>query len=61
MDIGVEINPKVRFGKPILKGTRITVTEVLGWLAAGMEFDEIKEEYGLTKAQITDALKYKEA
>jgi len=60
METGIEINPQVRFGKPVVKGTRITVTEVLGWLAAGMDFDEIKDEYGLTKTQITDALKYME-
>ena len=54
----IEINPKIRFGKPIIRGTRIAVDEVLGMLAGGMEFDEIKKEYGLTKTQITDALKY---
>ncbi len=55
---GIEINPKIRFGKPVIKGTRITVEEVLGMLAGGMDFDEVKKEYGLTKQQITAALKY---
>ena len=54
----IEINPKIRFGKPIIRGTRIAVDEVLGMVAGGMEFDDIKKEYGLTKTQITDALKH---
>ena len=55
---GIEINPKIRFGKPVIKGTRITVEEVLGMLAGGMDFSEIKKEYGLTKQQIAAAIKY---
>ena len=54
----VEINPKSRFGKPVIKGTRITVEEVLGALATGMDFDEIKHEYGITRAHITAAVTY---
>jgi uncharacterized protein (DUF433 family) len=30
----IEINADVRFGKPCLKGTRISVYDVLGWLAS---------------------------
>lgn len=51
----ITINPKIRFGKPFIKGTRITVEEVLGALASGMGFEEIKGEYGLTRAQIAAA------
>jgi uncharacterized protein (DUF433 family) len=54
----IAINPKVRFGKPTIKGTRITVEEVLGALEGGMNFNEIQQEYGLTKGQIQAALKY---
>ena len=60
MNTNIVIDPEIRFGKPTLKGTRITVTDVLGWLAGGMDFDEIKEEYGIDKKQVTDALKYME-
>lgn len=48
----IVIDPKVRFGKPIVKGTRITVEEVLGFLAGGMDFGEIEREYGLTKNDV---------
>jgi len=35
----------IRFGKPCIKGTRIAVCDVLGWLAAGMSFDEIIDDF----------------
>ena len=38
-------NAGIRFGKPCIKGTRITVYDVLSWLAAGMTFDEIIEDF----------------
>ena len=37
----ITINPEIRFGKPIVIGTRITVFDVLNWLANGITFDEI--------------------
>ena len=41
----IEINSDVRFGKPCLKGTRIAVYDVLGWLASGMTHQEICQDY----------------
>lgn len=57
-NVKIIIDPKVRFGKPTIEGTRITVEEVLGALAGGMEFMEIKTEYGLTRDQILAAIRY---
>ena len=37
----ITIDPEKRFGKPILIGTRISVADVLGWLANGMTKEEI--------------------
>jgi uncharacterized protein (DUF433 family) len=37
----ITINPEIRFGKPIIIGTRITVFDVLNCLANGMTIDEI--------------------
>lgn len=54
----VAIDPKIRFGKPTIAGTRITVEEVLGALEGGMGFDEIQQEYGITREQIRAALQY---
>ncbi len=55
----IVINPNIRFGKPTIKRTRITVYDVLGWLAAGMSFDEIIEDFPeLTNGDIHAVLAY---
>ncbi|HOZ51600.1 MAG TPA: DUF433 domain-containing protein [Chitinophagaceae bacterium] len=41
----IEINPDIRFGKPVIKNTRIAVNDILGWLASGMTKEEIVEDY----------------
>lgn len=41
----IEINPKVLVGKPVIKGTRLTVEFILGLLAHGATFNEIMDEY----------------
>ncbi|UBM61604.1 DUF433 domain-containing protein [Candidatus Sulfidibacterium hydrothermale] len=41
----IEINPEKRFGKPIIKGTRISVYDVLSWLSNGMTREDIIREY----------------
>jgi len=38
-------DPEICFGKPCIKGTRITVGDILGWLSAGMTAAEIIEDY----------------
>ncbi len=45
-------NPNKRFGKPCIRNTRITVFDVLGWLASGMTYDEII--YDLPELTIND-------
>ncbi|MBE9595163.1 MAG: DUF433 domain-containing protein, partial [Proteobacteria bacterium] len=42
----IVIDDRIRHGKPIIKGTRITVDEVLGALIGGMNYGEIESEYG---------------
>ena len=41
----IKINPLKRFGKPCVRDTRITVYEVLGWLASGMSVEEILSDF----------------
>lgn len=41
----ITIDPQVRFGKPCIRGMRISVFDVLGWLASGMTSMEIIEDY----------------
>jgi uncharacterized protein (DUF433 family) len=41
----IGIDPNIRFGKPYLKNTRITVADVLGWMASGMSPAEIVADF----------------
>lgn len=41
----IVFNPEIRFGKPCIKGTRISVYDVLSWLANGMSHEEIIEDF----------------
>jgi uncharacterized protein (DUF433 family) len=41
----ISIDPNIRFGKPCIKDTRITVTDILHWLASGMSHEEILNDY----------------
>ncbi|MBN7809408.1 DUF433 domain-containing protein [Algoriphagus sp. H41] len=55
----IAIDPNVRFGKPYLVGTRITVSDVLGWMASGMRLEEILEDFPeLSSEQIRACLAY---
>jgi len=55
----IKRNPNKRFGKPCVRDTRITVYDVLGWLASGMTFDEIISDFPeLTKEDIKACLAY---
>ena len=41
----IEVNPEIMFGKPVIKGTRITVEQLLRKLAAGMSIEQIIEDH----------------
>jgi len=47
----IEADPEIRFGKPVIKGTRITVYDVLGWLVSGMTHQEILEDFPQLKQE----------
>lgn len=55
----IGLNPEVRFGKPVVKGTRTTVAEVLEMLANGMTPEQIQEDFpALGPPQIRACLLY---
>jgi uncharacterized protein (DUF433 family) len=55
----ISIDPDVRFGKPCIKGTRITISDILGWLASGMTSQEILEDFpALREEHIRAALSF---
>ena len=55
----ITIEPDKRGGRPCIRGMRITVYDVLGWLAAGMSSEEIIDDFPeLTKTDIQAALAF---
>ena len=53
----ITLDPKVMAGKPVIKGTRLTVDYILNLLAHGASWEEILEEYnGLTQEDIRACL-----
>ncbi|MBP7583678.1 MAG: DUF433 domain-containing protein [Spirochaetes bacterium] len=55
----IEINPRVMAGKPVIKGTRLTVQYIISMLGQGMTEDEILREYkGLAREDIKACLVY---
>ncbi|MCL2040951.1 MAG: DUF433 domain-containing protein [Bacteroidales bacterium] len=55
----IRITPDKRFGKPCVRETRITVYDVLGWLSAGMTYDDILTDFPeLTRQDILACLAF---
>lgn len=55
----IVIDPQIRFGKPTVRGTRISVGDVLSYLASGMSEDEILEDFpSLTREDLRACLAY---
>jgi uncharacterized protein (DUF433 family) len=55
----ITIEAGKRGGKPCIRGMRITVYDILSWLANGMSYDEIISDFPeLTKIDILAALEY---
>ena len=55
----ITINPEKRFGRPCVRDTRISVFDVLGWLASGMSNAQILKDFPeLSNEDISACLSY---
>jgi uncharacterized protein (DUF433 family) len=55
----ISVNPKIRFGKPCIKGHRIWVSLVLDMLASGSSIQEVLENYpGIEEADVRACIAY---
>lgn len=54
----ISVDENVRFGRPVIQGTRVPVDLVIGKLAGGMDFEEVAKEYELTRDEVLAALAY---
>ena len=51
----LEIRPDKRFGKPCIRGPRISVYDVLNWLSNGMSREDIKSDFEELTDEMIDA------
>ena len=54
----IVVDPAVRFGRPVIRGTRVPVALVVAKLAGGMDAAEMMAEYDLTAEDVQAALHY---
>ena len=47
----IHIDASIRFGKPVIIGTRITVDDILSWLSSGMTIEEIESDFPYIKRE----------
>ena len=54
----ISVDEKIRFGKPVVSGTRVPIDLIIGRLAGGMTYEEVMAEYEITREDILAALDY---
>jgi uncharacterized protein (DUF433 family) len=54
----LRIDPAICHGKPVIRGTRLLVTVIVGSLAGGMTFEDVQREYDVTADDIRAALRF---
>jgi uncharacterized protein (DUF433 family) len=55
----IVMNPDILVGKPTIKGTRISVELILGWLGSGWSIEEVLENYPrITREDVLAALSF---
>lgn len=52
------VDPSIEHGRPVIRGTRVPVALVLGSLAGGMSFEDVQDQYGLTREDVLAALSF---
>ena len=59
MNARIEINPNVCHGKPVIRGTRVLVCNILGALGSGDSVEEVLEDYpNITRDDVQAAIAF---
>ncbi len=58
MNERIVIDPEIHHGKPVIRGTRVPITRILGALAGGMTKEDIMREYEVSEEDIIAVLNY---
>lgn len=54
----IVVDADVRFGRPVIRGTRVPVDLVVGKVAGGMTIEDVAREYEITREDVLAALAY---
>ncbi len=54
----ISVDPTVHHGTPVITGTRVPISIIIGSLASGMNKEEVMQEYELSQKQVEAALAY---
>jgi uncharacterized protein (DUF433 family) len=54
----IVVDPEVRFGKPVIQGTRVPVHVLVAKAGGGMTLEQVAVEYGVTLEDVQAALAY---
>ena len=58
LSLGITVDPSIRFGKPIIKGTRVPVDTIVARVASGISIKDVAVEYSITEKDVYNALHY---
>jgi uncharacterized protein (DUF433 family) len=54
----ITLDREVCHGKAVIRGTRVPVARVIGYLAGGMSYEDVQRDFDLTEEDIRAALDY---
>lgn len=54
----IVIDPKIQHGKPVIRGTRVPISRIIGGLAGGMTREVVMREYDIGEEDVAAALAY---
>jgi uncharacterized protein (DUF433 family) len=58
LSAGITTDPSIRFGRPVIRGTRVPVDIIVGRVANGMSVQAVAKEYEITEKDVFNALRY---
>ena len=58
MNQRILIDPQVCHGRPMIRGTRVPVARVIGYMAGGMSAEDVQKDFELTAEDVRAALDY---
>jgi uncharacterized protein (DUF433 family) len=54
----ITLDPQICHGKPVIRGTRVPVVRVIGYMAGGMSSEDVQKDFDLTPEDVRAAFDY---